>query len=155
MGKMTIGILFGLLYATLAPAQVPDGISGTWKMTSSWGAGDQQSQIDLVMMLGIKGGDITGSIGPSEDVQPITIAEGKIDGNSVLFYLRAPKAIMRISFRLQDGKAEGDFRSETDNGVTIEGTGTGRIQAKEMTFQWTSSRNGQTIQGKLVFTKLK
>ncbi len=155
MGKVTIRVLLVLLSAALAPAQVPDGISGTWKLTSSWGAGDQLARMDMVMLLGIKGSDITGSIGPSEDVQPLKIAEGKIDGNNVVFYLRAPKAIMRIRFRLQNGNAEGDFRTENDGGVTIEGTGNGRIQDKEMSFQWTANRNGQTIQGKLVFTKLK
>ena len=148
-------VALGLVPAFLAPAQVPAGMSGTWKLTASFGAGGRQEQMEMLMLLRLNGNEIAGSLGPTEENQPLVIAEGKIDGENVIFYMKSPKVILRVRFQLHDGKAEGDFRTENDGGVTIEGKGSGEVHADQMTFQWTTSHNGQSIQGNLAFKKVK
>jgi hypothetical protein len=61
--------LIGLLSSSAGLAQVPNGISGTWNVTSSFGNADRQDQIQLVMVLHQNGSEITGSIGPSAERQ--------------------------------------------------------------------------------------
>ena len=85
MSKLTIGLWLGLLCVWPSAAQVPACLSGTWEVTSSWGSEGRESQMGLVMLLRQNGNEIAGSLGPSEEVQPLTISDGKIDGNSVIF----------------------------------------------------------------------
>ena len=146
-------VLIELLRPATGLAQVPAGISGTWNVTSSFGNGQQQDQIDLVMVLYQSGTEITGSVGPSADRQVMTISNGKIEGNTVSFDLGNEQAKISIQFQLQGGKAEGRFRTSNQRGVTVEGTGSGQVQANRMTFEWSATREGQKLQGKLEFTK--
>jgi hypothetical protein len=148
-------LLLAFMGPTTPPgvAQVPAGISGTWKATSSFGNGERQNQIDLVMVLHQNGNEITGSLGPSADRQIMTISNGKIEGNAVSFDLGNGQAKVSVQFQLQNGKAEGRFRTSNQEGVTIQGTGTGKVQADRMTFDWSATRDDQRLQGKLEFIK--
>ena len=146
-------VLIELLRPAAGMAQVPAGISGTWNVISAFGNGQRQDQIDLVMVLHQSGTEITGSVGPSADSQVLTISNGKIEGNSVSFDLGTGQLNLSIQFQLQGGKAEGRFRTSNQQGITMEGTGSGQVQANRMTFEWSASRDGQKLQGKLEFTK--
>src|SRR6516164_2938662 len=148
-------LLLAFMGGTIPPglAQVPAGISGTWKATSSSGNADRQNQIDLVMVLHQNGNEITGSLGPSADRQILTISNGKIEGNAVSFDVGNEQVKISVQFQLQGGKAEGRFRTSNQQGITIEGTGSGQVRANRMTFEWSASRDGQKLQGKLEFTK--
>jgi hypothetical protein len=150
---MTALLLVSLAAATLGLAQVPAGISGTWKVASSFGNAEHHDQIDLVMLLHQNGNEITGSLGPSADNQPLTISNGKIDGNVVSFDLGNEHAKISVKFQLQAGRAEGEFRTLNERGITIQGTGAGQVQANRMTFEWSATRDDQQFQGKLEFTK--
>ena len=146
-------VLIELLRPATGLAQVPTGISGTWNVTSSFGNAQRQDQIDLVMMLHQNGTEITGSVGPSADRQVLTISNGKVEGNAVSFDLGNEQVKISVQFQLQGGKAEGRFRTSNQQGITIEGTGSGQVQANRMTFEWSATREGQKLQGKLEFTK--
>jgi flagellar hook-associated protein FlgK len=150
----------------LGLAQVPSGISGTWKATSSIGnAAERQNRTDLVMVLHQNGDEITGSLGPSADRQIMTISNGKIEGNAVSFdvvyeqgafsFERCCGSKISIQFRLENGDAEGRFQTSNQQGVTIQGTGTGKVQADRMTFDWLATRedDNQRFRGKLEFIK--
>ena len=116
-------LLLAFMGGTIPPglAQVPAGISGTWKATSSSGNADRQNQIDLVMVLHQNGNEITGPLGPSVDRQIFTISNGKIEGNAVSFdvvyeqgafsFERCCGSKISIQFRLENGDAEGRFGS--------------------------------------------
>jgi len=148
-------LLLAFLAGTTPPGvgQVPPGISGVWKVTSSFGMAERQNQIDLVMVLHQNGNAITGSLGPSADRQLLTISNGKIEGTAVSFDLGNGQAKISIQFQLQNGNAEGRFRTSNQEGVTIQGTGTGKVQADRMTFDWSAMRDDQRLQGKLEFIK--
>jgi hypothetical protein len=130
MGKLTVGFWIVLLCTWTARAQVPTGLSGTWKGTRSWESDGRQGQMDLVMLLRQSGNEIAGSFGPSEEVQPLTITEGKIDGNHVIFYVRNATAVMRIRFQLQDGKAEVISGWRTMAALRSRGLGQGRSKQR-------------------------
>lgn len=148
-------LLMAFMGATIPPglAQVPAGITGTWKVTSSFGNAERQNQIDLVMVLHQNGNEITGSLGPSADRQLLTISNGKIEGNTVGFDIGNGQAKMSVQFQLENGNAKGRFRTSNQEGVTIQGTGTGKVQADRMTFDWSATRDDQRLQGKLEFIK--
>jgi len=93
---------------------------------------ERQNQIDLVMVLHQNGNEITGSLGPSADRQLLTISNGKIEGKSVSFDAGNGQAKISIQFQLENGNAEGRFRTSNQEGVTIQGTGTGKVQAPDM-----------------------
>src|SRR5215470_9016399 len=99
-------ILIGLMNSSGGLAQVPAGITGTWKVTSSWGDAERHDQIDLLMLLRQNGNEIRGSLGPSADNQPLVISNGKIDGNTVSFDVGNERAKLSIRFQLKGGKAE-------------------------------------------------
>jgi hypothetical protein len=146
-------VLIGLLSSTAGLAQVPAGITGTWNVTSSLGNADRQDQIQLVMVLHQNGSEITGSIGPSAERQVLTISNGRIEGNNVSLDIGNEQAKINVQFQLEAGKAEGRFRTSNQQGVTIQGTGNGQVQADRMTFQWSATRGDQRLQGKLELTK--
>src|SRR5215831_16233303 len=98
----TLLLVFMGSAATPSPAQVPAGISGTWKATSSFGNADRQNQIDLVMVLHQNGNEITGSLGPSADRQVLTISNGKIEGNAVSFDVGNEQARISVQFQLEN-----------------------------------------------------
>jgi hypothetical protein len=85
----------------------------------------------------------------------MTISNGKIEGNAVSFDVGNEQGKISIQFRLENGNAEGRFRSSNKQGVTIQGTGTGKVQADRMTFDWSATREGdqRLIKGKLEFIK--
>jgi hypothetical protein len=139
-------------------------------VTSSFGNAERQDQIELVMRLQQNGSEITGSIGPLADPQVMTISNGRIEGNAVSFDVGNDQGKASIQFQLQGGKAEGRFRTSNRQGVVIQGTGTGQVQANRMIFQWSATRltvntahspvlerkgtsGDQKLQGKLEFTK--
>lgn len=135
-------------------AQLPVNVSGTWKVTSSFGNAERQNQISLVALLHQNGNEITGSAGPSTDNQILTISNGKIAGNAVSFDVGNEVAKMSISIQIEGGDATGEFNTSNTKGITIQGKGTGQVQANQMTFEWSSTRNdGQQNQGKIEFTK--
>ena len=107
-------------------AQVPEGLSGTWNVTTSFGNAQQQDQIDLVMMLHQNGTEITGSVGPSADRQVLTISNDEVEGNAASFDLDNKQVKISVQFQLHGGKAEGRFRTSNQHGITIEGTGSGQ-----------------------------
>ena len=148
-------LLLAFMGGTIPPglAQVPAGISGTWKATSSFGNAERQNQIDLVMVLHQNGNEITGPLGPSVDRQIFTISNGKIEGNAESFDVGNGQAKISVQFQLENGNAEGRFRTSNQQGVTIQGTGTGKVQVDRMTFDWSAIRDDQRLQGKLEFIK--
>src|SRR5260370_31405011 len=99
------------------------------------------------------GNEISGSLGPSDDRQIMTISNGKIEGNVVSFDVGNEQAKLSIRLQLEDGNAEGRFRTNNQRGVTIQGTGTGRVQSDRMTFDWSAMHDDQRLQGKLEFIK--
>src|SRR5262249_49119973 len=105
--------LLAFTSGTIRPglAQVPTGISRTWKVTSSFGNAERQNQIDLVMVLHQIGNEITGSLGPSADSQMLTISNGKIEGKTVSFDVGNGQAKISVQFQLENGNAEGRFRT--------------------------------------------
>jgi hypothetical protein len=106
-------LLLAFMGGTIPPglAQVPAGISGTWKATSSFGNAERQNQIDLVMVLHQNGNEITGPLGPSVDRQIFTISNGKIEGNAESFDVGNGQAKISVQFQLENGNAEGRFGS--------------------------------------------
>ena len=147
-------VLIGLMNSSEGLAQIPVGISGTWKVTSTWGNAERHDQIGLLMLLRQNGNEITRSLGPSADNQPMVISNGKIDGNAVSFDVGYERAKLSIKFQLHGEKAQGEFSTINQQGITIQGTGTGQVRANQMTFEWSAIRNdGARLQGKLEFTK--
>lgn len=145
--------LIGLVSSSVGLSQVPAGITSTWNVTSSFGNAERQDQIQLVMVLHQNGSEITGSIGPSADRQVLTISNGRIEGNNVSVDIGNEQVKISLQFQLQGGKAEGRFRTNNQQGVTIQGAGNGQVQADRMTFQWSATRSDQRLQGKLELTK--
>ena len=83
----------------------------------------------------------------------MTISNGKIEGNVVTFDVGNEQGKISVQFRLENGNAEGRFRTSNHQGDTFQGTGTGKIQADRMTFDWSANRDDQRFQGKLEFIK--
>jgi hypothetical protein len=106
-------------------AQDQADLSGTWKVTSTWGSGDRQNQNALIMIVRQNGNEITGSLGPSADEQPLAISNGRIDGDTVTFDLGNERAKLSVKFQRQKEKAQGEFSTSNQQGTTIKGNGTG------------------------------
>jgi hypothetical protein len=145
------------LVAALGPAmmaQIPPGLSGTWEGTSKLFTGERNHSLALVMLLRQEGDTITGSIGPSADHQLLVISNGKIAGKTFSFDLGNEEAKMSITGQLNAEQAQGNFRTNNKQGVTMTGTGAGNLEKKQMTFQWSATRNdGVAFHGELQFTK--
>lgn len=139
-------------------AQSIPNINGTWTGTSSFGNGDRQMSIDLVMQLQKDGDHLTGSISPAgNDKVRLEISNGKFDGNSVTFDLiepARPDVKMSIKGRIDNGRAEGDFSALGNRGVTVDGKGSGPFTGTEMTLEWSAVRGDKSeMKGKLHFTR--
>jgi len=76
------------------------------------------------------------------------ICNGKIEGTGVSLDVENEVAKMSIRLQIEEGKATGEFNTSNTKGITIQGKGTGQVQANLMTFEWSSTRNdGQQKSG--------
>jgi hypothetical protein len=146
---LAISMVFGLM------AQIPAGLTGTWEGTSTFGnAGQYTSNLSLVMVLRQDGDTIAGSVGPDADHQLFVISNGKVTGSTFSFDVGNGEAKISIVGQLNGQQTSGDFRTINKQGVAITGVGEGTVQAKQMTFHWSGTRNnGVTFSGDLWFTR--
>lgn len=150
-------LLIGLaVIPSLAIGQIPRGISGTWEGTSKVAsAGQNSNSFALVMILRQDGDTISGSVGPSADHQLLMISNGKLISNRFSFELGNGDAQMSIAGELTGQQAKGDFRTINKQSVAFAGTGAGSVQATQMTFHFTATRNdGTSFSGELQFQKI-
>ena len=147
--SLGLAMVFGLM------AQIPAGLTGTWEGTSTFGsAGPNSSSLPLVMVLRQDGDTIAGSVGPDADHQLFVISNGKVTGSTFSFDVGNGEAKISIVGQLNGRQTSGDFRTINKQGVAITGVGEGTVQAKQMTFHWSGTRNnGATFSGDLRLTK--
>ena len=146
---LALAMVFGLI------AQIPAGLTGTWEGTSTFGsAGQNSSSLPMVMVLRQDGETIAGSVGPDADHQLFVISNGKVTGSTFSFDVGNGEAKISIVGQVNGQQTSGDFRTINKQGVAITGAGEGTVQAKQMTFHWSGTRNnGAPFSGDLRFTK--
>ena len=114
-----LALMFVLLLVSF-PVLAAEDFSGSWSgsFTGTGPDGTERTE-QMFMKLVHKGADLTGTAGPSAEVQ-WQIAKGKVDGNNVAFEVQAGgdassgAPLLRFTLAFADGHLKGTLNA--DNG---------------------------------------
>lgn len=100
-------------------------ITGTWKGSIEVAdpANGEKISTEVTARFDQKSGDVSGKIGRTQDDQPETIRNGKLDGKTLVFEVQPAEATAPMKFTLvlvSDDRIEGDMKGAIDVG-TISG----------------------------------
>ena len=97
-----------VLACLLVPVRAAEDFTGKWTGTFLAGRPDGSTSNDVIFMdLKHKGTEITGTAGPREDRQ-FAIAQGKVDGDKVMFQVDADGAVVQFTLVFAAGHLKGD-----------------------------------------------
>ena len=112
-----IALVLTLLLVAL-PAAAAEDFSGSWSGSFTGVAPDGQERTEQIFMkLVHKGAALTGTAGPTADVQ-WTIEKGKVDGNNVSFEVQAGGSaqsgapVLKFTLAFADGHLKGNLNAE-------------------------------------------
>jgi hypothetical protein len=112
-------LAFGLALFLLAlPALAAEDFSGKWSGSFTGVAPDGQERTEQIFMTLVhKGAELTGTAGPSADVQ-WKIEKGKVDGNNVAFEVQAggsPESgapVLKFTLAFAEGHLKGNLNAD-------------------------------------------
>ena len=96
-------------------------VTGTWKGSIEVAdpANGEKISTEVTARFDQKSNEVSGKIGRTQDDQPETIRNGKLDGKTLVFEVQPPEATAPMKFSLvlvSDDRIEGDMKGDIDAG---------------------------------------